>query len=113
MPAGHWPAELGQAMSNTGRARATLVLNRDQIELLRKLAHTTLKDAAISTWPRELGPQKENVRNFARGLVQRPKPLLQDGLLRYLLSMRSYFLGSDDSEVCDAFRKLEDAFSEA
>ena len=92
-------AMLGGAMPEAEQKRAPSFLDPDRIEFLRQLTRIAQATHPPAAWPDSMRWQMENVRNFARGKVKRPKPLLQ-------AELAAYFLTFPDDAVSESFRQL-------
>jgi hypothetical protein len=86
-------------MTDGHPSRAPSFLDPDKVELLRSLTRLAQAAHPPSAWPHSIRRQMENVRNFARGKVKRPKPLLQ-------AELAAYFLTFPDETVPESFREL-------
>ena len=87
------------AMPEAEQKRAPSFLDPDRIEFLRQLTRIAQATHPPAAWPNSMRWQMENVRNFARGKVKRPKPLLQ-------AELAAYFLTFPDDAVSESFRQL-------
>ena len=87
------------AMPEAEQKRAPSFLDPDRIEFLRQLTRIAQATHPPAAWPDSMRWQMENVRNFARGKVKRPKPLLQ-------AELAAYFLTFPDDAVSELFRQL-------